>query len=302
MASNPIQKKVRNAGLIGAMITLLIMSVIVAFLLIQLSNMKNEQKAVEEASKIVYTLRQNVSAGTPITTDMLQKSTAQIDHIPSNAISNLSKFSSEEPVVAKIDMAKNTVLTPDMLADGTVVTDDIRKQEYNAVILPIDLATGDYIDIRLQLPTGQDFIVISKKMVEIPIVEGMDSEDTIWLELSEDEILTMACAIVESYRINGSKLYATKYTEPGIQAAAIPTYPVSGETKNLIEADPNVTEEAEKALRERYNNTFISIRNEQINNELGKPENSLSNVTNKMNESIVKTQEERKDYLQSLGN
>lgn len=300
MASNPIQKKVRNAGLIGAAITLLVMSVVVAFLLIQLSNLQKEKKEIEESYKTVYTLAQNVKAGEIITIDMVKTSTAQAQHVPSDAITSMSQFSADEPAIAKIDMTQNTVLTSDMLATGSVLTNDIRKQEYNAIILPLDLVTGDYVDIRMQLPTGQDFIVISKKMVEIPVVDGMDSEDTIWLNLSEDEILTMSCAIVESYRINGSKLYATKYTEPGIQEAATPTYPVSAETKKLIETDPNVTETAEEALRTRYNNAFISIRNEQINSELGKSENSLSNVTGKINESIVKTQEERKKYLQSI--
>ena len=108
-------------------------------------------------------------------------------------------------------MNQNTVLTLDMLSVGSIVTADVRKQEYNAIVLPVDLTTGDYVDIRVQLPTGQDFIVLSKKLVEIPIISGMESEETIWLNLSEDEILSMACAIVEAYRINGTKIYATKY-------------------------------------------------------------------------------------------
>ncbi len=33
--------------------------------------------------------------------------------------------------------------------------------------MPMDLVTGDYIDIRLMLPNGQDFIVVSKKEVTI---------------------------------------------------------------------------------------------------------------------------------------
>ena len=206
------------------------------------------------------------------------------------------------PLVAKIAMNKNTVLTLNMLALGSIVTDDVRKQEYNAVVLPVDLATGDYIDIRVQLPTGQDFIVVSKKMVEIPVIDGMDSENTIWLNLSEDEILSMSCAIVEAYRINGTKLYATKYTDPGMQAAATPTYPLNAETVALIQSDPNVTDVAEQKLRERYTEAMVNIRNNYINKELEKEENSVTNVPGKMNQSIVKTQEERKEYLESLAN
>lgn len=411
MASNPIQKKVRNAGLIGAAVTLLIMSVVVAFLLMQLNKIKEEQREIEESYRTVYMLNQDVKSGQVITEDMLQSSTAQIQHIPSNATSTLQTFvnysltdsegnklytdekgtfllkdsaymevyeennryytylsngQKEEitgvrqdelyrdgygtylvrtasqktrvykedmtdeyyvlkvkynttvdrtptrekeyidilgaPLVAKIAMNQNTVLTLDMLALGSVVTADVRKQEYNAVILPADLSTGDYIDIRVQFPTGQDFIVVSKKNVEIPVIDGMDSENTIWINLSEDEILSMSCAIVEAYRINGTKIYATKYTEPGMQEAATPTYPLSAETVLLIQSDPNVTDVAEQKLKERYTEAMVNIRNNNINKDLEKDENSVTNVPNKMNESIVKTQEERKKYLQSLAN
>ena len=161
----------------------------------------------------------------------------------------------------------------------------------------MDLTTGDYVDIRLQMPSGQDFIVLSKKMIEIPVVQGMDSVDTIWMSLSEEEILTMSCAIVEAYRINGSKLYATKYTDPGMQQAIIPTYPINAETIKLIEEDPNITELAKKGLGNRYS---VTLRNDYINEELRKPENTEANVTNKMNESITKTQEDRQKYLESL--
>lgn len=406
MASNPIQKKVRNAGLVGAAITLLVMSIVVAFLLIQLNNTKQEQKQIEESYRKVYTINQDVKSGQIVTEDMLQMSTAQIQHIPNNATSTIDTFinysltdnagnkvysdekgtfllknceymevykennkyytyssnaKKEEvtgvresdvytddfgsfiiknvenktrlykedltdkyyvlkvktvesrkvrekeyidilgtPLIAKISMSQNTVLTLDMLGLGSLITDDVRKQEYNSIILPVDLFTGDYIDIRVMFPNGQDFIVVSKKAVEIPVVDGMDSEDTIWLNLSEDEILSMSCAIVEAYRINGTKLYATKYTDPGMQEAAIPTYPLNAETVALIQADPNVTSTAEQKLVERYTEALVNIRNNVINKELQKNQNSESNVPNKMNESIVKTQEERKKYLQSL--
>ena len=137
-------------------------------------------------------------------------------------------------------------------------------------------------------------------MVELPIINGMESESTIWLNLSEDEILSMSCAIVEAYRINGSKLYATKYTDPGMQEAATPTYPLSSETVSLIRSNPNVTEKAESNLLQRYSEAMVNMRNNIINSELQKDENSASNVPGKINESIVKTQEERKDYLESL--
>lgn len=405
MSSNPIQKKVRNSMLLGSLVTLLITGTIIAFLLMNLMNLKKEQEELEASYVQVYILNQDVKSGQIITEDMYTLKEVLVETVPSNATATIDTFINyslvdsegnrvytdkegmfltknseyieifkEEttqnyytygingevqhinnintatlktddyglyivqetegktrlykedatgeyyilrvknnnntivrekeyikiigtPILAKIDMNANTVVTPNMLALGNMVTADVRKQEYNAVVLPMDLMSGEYIDIRIQLPNGQDFIVVSKKIVEIPIIEEMDSIDTIKVDLSEDEILAMSCAIVEAYRINGSKLYATKYVEPGMQDAATPTYPVNAETVALIQADPNVTTKAMESLRARYNAT---LRNDYINKELQKEENSMENVTNKMNESITKTQEEREEYLESL--
>jgi len=437
MASNPIQKKVRNAALVGVLITVLIMGSIVAFLLMQLSKVNEEKEALKLSMVDVYSLSENLQSGDILTEEMLTIGKAQRGHIPSNAIidettlSQLRNYSlsdregnrvytdptgekflrieseytviyqekdeedkikyytygpdaknekqktyitinnentkifkekfdngmeetyilykSEEktrlycdentgnyfihkivgvedrdqdgkiedgefrrekvfvdilgtPYIAKININENTIITSDMLALGELLTDDIRKQEYNAVVLPTDLTSGDYIDIRMMLPNGQDFVVLSKKMVELPMIDGMESETTIWLEMSEDEILTMSCAIVEAYRINGSKLYATKYKDPGYQEAAEITYPISAEVRQLILSDPNVTEKAEYELQQRYTNALKNIREEYIHKEMEKDGNSADNVPGKMNESIVKTQEERKKYLQSIAN
>ena len=413
MASNPIQKKVRNAGLIGAAITLLIMGVVVAFLLMELNRVEKEKQEIETSFASVYTINRNVKSGQVITRDMLTATDVPIQNVPNNAITDANTINNyflsdseghevysdeigmyikkdceymevykennkyytytengekieatgvndsqlytddfhegqyylvrntpnktriyketqtdefyvlrikydrtnqgtvvrekeyikilETPLVAKINIEQKTALTLEMLSTGSLLTDDVRKQEYNAIVLPVDLTTGDYVDIRVQLPNGQDYIVISKKMVELPFINGMESENTVWLNLSEDEILSMSCAIVEAYRINGAKLYATKYTDPGIQDAAEKTYPISRELMELVLNDPNVTDTAEEELLNRYKE-FSTIRDNYLNSELAKPENSSSNVPGKINESIVKTQEERKDYLQSLAN
>ena len=149
------------------------------------------------------------------------------------------------PLIAKVEMKKNTLITTELLSKSdNPVQDDVRKQEYNMIILPIDLTTGDYVDIRIMLPSGQDYIVVSKKEVEIPVVGGSESDDTIWINLSEDEILHLSCAIIEAYQVKGSKIYATKYTEAGMQQAATPTYPVNESTSRLLQNDPNILQRA----------------------------------------------------------
>lgn len=202
------------------------------------------------------------------------------------------------PVLAKVSMNANTILTREFITKGNNTTsNDVRRQEYNVIVLPTQLQTGDYIDVRISMPSGEDYIVISKKEVTIPTVGDSDSEDTIWLNLSEIEILSMSSAIMDAFKTEGSKLYATVYTDPGIQAAATPTYPVNSEVGRLIESNPNILQEWVQALRNRYNGDQRNRINQNIQNSL---ETADDAVRSKVQESITKTQDERQKYLDGL--
>lgn len=203
------------------------------------------------------------------------------------------------PVVAKVDMNKNTVITRDLVtsADNTT-TADVRQEEFNMIVLPTQLTTGDYVDIRLVLPSGQNYIVVSKKEVTIPEVEGVPSVDTIWMNLTEADILMINNAIVEAYYIDGAKLYANIYTEPGIQDAAITTYTPSAEVDSLIQSDPNIVNEAKQALRSRYDaNQRNNIINGAISNNADTGDES---VRAGVEEDATTARENRQDYLDGL--
>lgn len=205
------------------------------------------------------------------------------------------------PIIAKVDMNKNTVLTTEMICKSNEkTTDDLRKVEYNVLTLPSQLQTGEYIDVRLALPSGQDYIVVSKKQVEIPQISGVDVADTIWLKLTEDEIITMNNAIVDSARSLGSVLKVTIYTEAGTQEAATPTYVPSKEVAELIRNNPNIVEKSKITLINRYNSN-ASTRNDVLNPSINTGEEGQENLKTKVQESVTNTKETRQKYLQSLG-
>jgi hypothetical protein len=205
------------------------------------------------------------------------------------------------PIVAKVTMKKNTLITTELInKSDNNVQDDVRKQEYNMIVLPMDLVTGDYVDVRLLLPSGQDYIVVSKKEVEIPNIDGVDSSDTVWMNLSEDEILHMSCAIIDAYQIKGAKLYVSKYTEAGMQEAATPTYIVNGSTVELLRKDPNILDKAMQELNSRYQNN-TNLRNDYINSVINNQgDQATSNLETNMEESITNSKNSRKEYLDSL--
>ena len=210
---------------------------------------------------------------------------------------------SQDPIIAKINMNKNTVITIDAISKSTEkTTDDLRKVEYNMLTLPTQLETGEYVDIRLSLPTGQDYIVVSKKQVEIPQINGVDVDDTIWMKLTEDEIITMNNAIVEAYKINGSQLKATIYTEAGIQNAATPTYVPTGEVMRLINDNPNIIQIAKNSLITRYNQNKETVRDNTINPQINSSgQDGEERLKTKVEESVTNSKDKRKEYLESLG-
>ena len=126
------------------------------------------------------------------------------------------------------------------------------------------------------------------------------SENTIFVKLSEAEILTMSNAIVEAYITEGSMLRAIKYVDPGIQEASTPTYVASADVIELIDKDSNIEATAKNALYERYNRTS-SLRT-QINNALApNMDDASGRVADGFSTQITKSQAERNRYIENLG-
>lgn len=315
MAKNPMQKKAQTSFLLGMLLAIVIAGVIIAFLAMQLVKVTNEQKESKATLKRVYVLTQDINSGDSITAEKLTLQEVESNMIPEDAVSmaELSAKTNVEDeegnlikkvnVISKINLKKGTVLTNDMIAEEGEITADLRKVEYNMIALTSQLATNKYVDIRLRLPNGKDFIVTSHKKIEIPNIDGVDSVNTIWLNLNETEILTLSCAIVESYKIEGSLLYATEYVEPGLQNAATLTYLPDDSTINLINQDPNCVAEAKQALFQRNNDANMkgAVRN-PINNSLSQnADKAEDNVKDRVEDEIKTMQEQRQQYLESLG-
>ena len=304
-----MQRKANNSFLLGILITLLITGLIIAFLIYQVSQLNSELE--EKASHIVYgyVVTTPIASGTEIDPTMVTAAELNIATDSSAIISAQTTVDGKPapdetgallPVgkLAKVNLNPGTVLTTDLVYEEEPLTADVRSQEYNVITLPSQIQTGEYIDVRLRTPEGRDLIVVSHKEVTIPNM-GVDSTNCIWIDLSEEEILMMSCAIVESYEMNGAKLYATRYVEPGIQDAATPTYVPNDETRALIERDPNIVEEAKNQLLQTLNSNSALVRpgvDNATNNE-----DAADNVVDKTEDEITGLKEEREAYIDSMG-
>jgi len=208
------------------------------------------------------------------------------------------------PVLARVDMNANTVITEQLVVQSSeIVTDDTRQEEYNMITLPIDLMTNDYVDIRLRTADGQNFIVVAKAQVDIPIdVNGSYIPDKIRVNLREDEILAMSSAMVEAYGLKGAELYVTKYVDPAMQEAALPTYTPNAAVTALIQSNPNIVEIAKEELAARYSEAAKTARNRYLQESINamEPNEYIQNIQTDVDKSIGNSLTTRKQYLETL--
>ena len=290
MAQNPMQVKVRNARLIGLLIGLIIGGLICGILLFQLNKLKKEQEAEQANYVMAMVLNKDVNSGTEITTADLISTKVPRTAIPATYLSAIS-----ENKVAKIDLKAGTIITEEMIENSDeTTTNDTKLQEYTMIVLPTYLEIDDYIDIRLSLPNGQDLIVLSKKRVYDV------NADTLWLKMQESEILTLNSAIIESYVVGGSKLYASPYTDPGMQEATTTTYVPASEVVSLINNNKNITDETRNELTSVYNQV-ISIRNNELADLLSLySQSATSSIQSGVEADKSKIKDSRTKYFNSL--
>ena len=310
---NPLEKKARSSFIKGLLIAGLIGIIVIVILTVQIFKMRGEENQRIASQKNVVIIKQDIKSGEEITSDMLLtvKANSEVASTGAMTMADFSTLSTATDdagntanlrVLAKIDISAKTVITEDMLStEETAVSNDLRQQEYNMIVLPSTLADGDTIDIRLRLPNGADYIVLSKKKVKLADLNGAVSATTILINVTEDQILTMSAAIVDAYKISGSKLYATKYTDPGLQAVATATYIPSNDTINLIDKDPNIVTTARNALITRYNENYSTYRT-GIQSTINSIDSSTqqSRVESGTSSETATQQAERKTYLDSL--
>lgn len=298
MAMNPMQRKANNYLLIGVLVTLLITGSIIVFLFMQLNTLQQEKNKEQASMKKVYIVADDIKSGETVTYDKLIQKSVSGSVIPSNVLS----VELTEHTIAKIDLSAGTIVTNNMVQESEEkTTADLRRQEYNMVILPSQIQNGNYIDIRLRLSNGVDYIVVSKKKVEIPTIDGIDSSNSIIINMNETETMVMANAIIEAYIDQGSLLYATTYVEPGLQQSVTPTYVPSGTVQNAINSNPNIEQEAKNALFARYNQN-TTTRTNTIDGALAQyAQDRVDNIEAGVQEEITKAKEQRELYLESLG-
>lgn len=246
-----------------------------------------EEIQEKDGSVYVYRLIGTVKSGEQISASKVEKvklyvSDVPKDYIDTNQIVTLYK--------SKLNLQPGTVLTYSLLYENEKVANSERLVEFNMLTLPSTLSVGDYIDVRFTMPSGQNFIVLSKKQV-------MNLQNTtVSLNLTEDEILMMSGAIIESYIMKASNLQVIQYVEAGMQEASTPTYSVNNAVYQLIQSNSQkgINIEDYGKINDSYNANLRNIIEQELGQYTG------SEITN-IQEGLDKEKEAAMElYLSGL--
>ncbi len=124
--------------------------------------------------------------------------------------------------------------------------DTERRVEYACFAVSEGMNPGTYIDVRIRFQNGEDYCVLSRKMIS-----EIDLEKSVcYLTVDKDEIRRMASAIVDA-KIYNAHMYSTAYTYGNIQPASEVTYLPSY-------SDPEFR-------REYFSEEMITARDDMIN-------------------------------------
>ncbi len=214
MMMGPTKKKVIATGIIAFTIPVVLGSV--AFMQYN----KKKEAEIAELKRKSETTKGYVFADNLLEGDIIAASDLLLVDIKGESAPIDSFSGSRDEIVGRrlrINAEKRTIVTESMLMDEVDIHPELseRLQEFNMLLLPSDLNQGDYVDIRITFPSGENYVVVAGKEVK-KLGTTVDS-NTIFLQLDEEEIVRTTAAILESYMSDGIKVYVTKYVEPSAQ-------------------------------------------------------------------------------------
>ncbi len=224
-------------------------------------------EALQQYTVTVYVASAEIKAG-----DIITGTTVTVTETLSGQ--DKKNFMSETDIGHKalVDIPAGTHILKNMIAEEAM-GDSKREVEFSLNLAGENIKEGDYTDIRLRYPNGEDYIVVSKSCISrIDMVKGY-----LYLNLSPDEIHLMSSALVDCFLKSGTYLYTTKYIAASYQESSFVTYTPNEDVLSLIQQDPNVLEAARDYLSEgkragleerleTYYENYSSTRDEATDN------------------------------------
>lgn len=207
-----------------------------------------------------YTVKTKVKPGDEVLMDNLVELSVPVSNTSNNTVATLDgicgpNINPLDKYYYKVAIEPNTPLTKDMIMQDFMDA-PVYERDIILPFKPIGLKVGDYIDIRVTLPGGEEMRALTHKRVY------MIMDNVVKLKLSEGELYVYSTLLTDHQYFStvGLKVYATKYIEPGLSEGnePLPMYPVSNYSATLLNRDPEILNKTD------YVNTELRNYIEQI--------------------------------------
>jgi len=185
------------------------------------------------------------------------------------------------------------------LEPGTVLTrDDILEERKDATYryfdlvlddLPIGIVVGDFIDVRIVFPFGEDFIAIAHKKIQ-EINSGIPK-----VILNEHEINIFQSLMLDRAVFPGTRIYAVEYLDGGAQATAQVYYPINRNIAELAAINPNLLELVQQEMivrRQTVDQLVGGGIEEKTEEELSRISGEIERIRSQVHTSLVRSHAE----------
>lgn len=293
MMLGPMKKKMIATGVVCALIPIILFAV---FFMIYSSKKKAEVEKLKKETAVVE--RYIISGDLPIN-HIINENDVKLDGVKEISAPIDSYTSGEKRLIIgrelKIPVMSGTIITDAMFyTEDDSIDKDVRVKEYNMISLPSDLQKGDYIDIRITFPTGENYLVVAGQ--EVMDVGTANDSNTIFLDVSEENLLRLDGAILESYISSSVSLYAVKYRNPDVQLykeEEINYVELYEETVEKLIEERTEYEEMETSEVTLEDNEIVQGEDEnKVENEF---DNEVLNETERKNEKTIKYRPKREE-------
>lgn len=257
----------------------------------QLSNKDVEiaelQNSLTQIGELVpaYIVNADVPSGKKV-----EEADLQLIEVPVSMSTNL--ISDIDEIVGKyykLGMTSGSVITVDCLY-AEQLTDDLRLFDIVTHTNPIGLKAGSFVDIRIQMPMGEDYVAIShRKVIEI-------NSGVIKVAVTENDIHTYNSMLVDSILYPGTQIYAVEYLEGGIQKPAEAYYPAATNILAIAQKDPNLLSAIKEDMLVRRGILETSLTAAGVGLS-EKDQEELTKVISKGKENILKSISESQKEL-----
>lgn len=179
-----------------------------------------------------YTVPHTVYSGRPVDTSTLKVVSVPASTLGESSITDLSDLQGKS---YRVDVKPGTILSKDMLMDED---EEVMKfpREIDFLSVPVTLKVGDYIDIRILIPNGEEYVIFNRKRVERLY------NTTITIFVTEEENVILNAAIADHAQYNQFTLiYMLKYLEPG-NSNSDAFFPVQHDVANFVRFNKNITD------------------------------------------------------------